>query len=356
MKIIHCADLHLDSKIDTLQLDKTKLRREEILHSFERLCDYAKNNNVDAIIVAGDMFDTNKISLKSKRRIFHAISSISNVKFFYLSGNHDSYNIMNDEDCPKNVFTFTDNWTKFNLNGINVIGANPQGEDYSKLIDTLILDKKETNIVVMHGQVANYKSNQKGALISIPKLKNKGIDYLALGHIHYYSCNQLDERGVMVYSGCLDGRGFDETGEKGFVLLDIQNGKIEHEFIAFSSRQYFVSEYVTSANSTYLQEVDAIVCNLKEKYSSTSLVKLVIKGEHSTDYIIDVEYLANKLNEIFFYSKVIDETTLKISESDFQFDKTIRGEFVREVLKSNLTEEEKNSIILCGINSLKGEI
>ena len=55
----------------------------------------------------------------------------------------------------------------------------------------------------------------------------KNIDYLALGHIHKYKQAELDQRGVYCYSGCLEGRGFDECGEKGFVLLDIDEESLK---------------------------------------------------------------------------------------------------------------------------------
>ena len=48
--------------------------------------------------------------------------------------------------------------------------------------------------------------------------KEKNIDYLALGHVHEYRSGQLDGRGVWAYSGCPEGRGFDETGKNAFAV------------------------------------------------------------------------------------------------------------------------------------------
>ena len=53
--------------------------------------------------------------------------------------------------------------------------------------------------------------------IEVYELKNKNIDYLALGHVHKYKMEKLDNRGIYCYSGCLEGRGFDECGDKGCV-------------------------------------------------------------------------------------------------------------------------------------------
>ena len=62
MKIIHCADLHLDSALRAhVDKDHGKKRRAEILNTFERMVDYAADNGVSAIMIAGDMFDTKSI-------------------------------------------------------------------------------------------------------------------------------------------------------------------------------------------------------------------------------------------------------------------------------------------------------
>ena len=81
MKFIHCADLHLDSKIDGLPSDKSKIRRDEILRTFECLCDYASVNSVSAVIIAGDMFDTARVTTKTRDRVFNAIKKNFNVDF-----------------------------------------------------------------------------------------------------------------------------------------------------------------------------------------------------------------------------------------------------------------------------------
>ena len=62
MKLIHCADIHLNSSLSThLDGDKQKQRRTEILHTFLRMVDYAAEQSVDGILIAGDLFDTKKV-------------------------------------------------------------------------------------------------------------------------------------------------------------------------------------------------------------------------------------------------------------------------------------------------------
>ncbi len=353
MRFIHCADLHLDSKIQSLPTEKARIRREEVLSSFERLLDYASLNEITAVIIAGDTFDTQKISAKTLSRVLHKIKNTP-CDVLYLAGNHDEAFIKSYPDLPENLHFFGDDWTEFKYGNVNIVGANPGA--YGILPDTLNLNENDKNIVVMHGQVAGYKTDEKAELISIPKLKNKNIDYLALGHIHYYSEKELDARGKYAYSGCLDARGFDETGEKGFVLITETEKGLNTEFVKFSSRQFVESEYEINPEFSWWEQVSVIEKMLTEKYSSNFLIKLVLKGRYKLDYFKDVDGLVESLNKKFFFAKVYDKTSLDICLEDFEYDKSIKGEFVRLVLKSDLTEEEKNSVILTGFNALKGEV
>lgn len=356
MKFIHCADLHLDSKIDGLPSDKSKIRRDEIVRTFERLADYAGANEFTAVIIAGDMFDTPRVTLKTRDRVLHAIKRNERVDFIYLSGNHDDDNFLAEiEDLPTNVKVVGNSWTTFKYGKVAISGIALSSFNSMSAYDTLNLNESDFNIVVMHGQVAGYKSNEKSEMISIPRLKDKNIDYLALGHIHTFSQGIIDARGKYAYSGCLDGRGFDELGEKGFVLLEKTDSDFNGQFVGFSSRNLYEFEYdVTDAMSWY-STAEEIEKELKAVYDKKDLIKVILKGEHKTDFYIDKDGLSARLNEYFFFAKVYDRTTLKIDLKDYETDKSVRGEFVRAVWQSDLSPEQKHRVILTGLNALKGE-
>ena len=348
MKIIHCADLHLESKIDGVSSEKSKIRREEILHTFERMCDFACKNGVSAVIIAGDMFDTGKVTIKTQARVLSAISKCENVDFLYLSGNHDEDNfIASCEKLPKNLKVFSDKWTAFVYDNVVIAGVNVNKFNSGVVYDNLMLEENKFNVVVMHGQVVQYASTELEA-VSIPLLKNKNIDYLALGHYHSFSEGEIDERGKYLYSGCLDGRGFDETGVKGFILLEIDGKDAEYQFVNFSSRELFEYNYNISNDADWISAKNNIIEQLNKKYKQSDLIR-------SADFEVDKDGLDKRLNEHFFFAKVYDKTELKINMSDYSFDKSIKGEFVRAVWQSDLTEQEKSDVIMCGINALKGE-
>lgn len=356
MKIIHTSDLHLDSKIDGIPTEKSRIRREEVVASFEKMVEFASQNQVRAIIIAGDMFDTSRVTIKTKERVLGTIKKHSDIDFLYVVGNHDQVNsLLLADELPSNFIVFNDEWSSINYGDIVISGVSLNSTNQNTIYDTLSLEENKTNIVVMHGQVAGYNSNQNAEIISIPKLKNKNIDYLALGHIHSYSFGEIDERGNYAYSGCLEGRGFDELDQKGFVLLECENGKVDNTFVPFSTRSNYQKEYDVSVANTFFELVDLVKQDLGSSFNSSSLVKVVLKGEHRPDFYIDKSMFESKLNDMFFFAKVYDKTELVVNPIDYELDKSVRGEFVRAVWESDLTKEQKNKIIMCGLNALKGE-
>lgn len=356
MKIIHTSDLHLNSKMDKLSSIKANVRREELLRTFERLIDYAKVNGVSAIIISGDLFDTTKISSKVYNRVMHSIVNASDIDFLYLPGNHEQASFISMiEQIPENLKIFNSSWQYFRYGNVVISGIAIDKANSKILYDTCSFNSEDINIVSLHGQVAGYKTSDSEDLISIPLFRNKSIDYLALGHYHSFAQGNIDERGKYVYCGCLEGRGFDETGDKGFVLIDTDD-KLSYQFVKFAYRTLFEENIDVTAESNYLDFRNKLLDRLTSEISQDSLVKVVLVGEHPTTFDVDELNLSTLLNEKFFYAKVEDDTSLLVDIKDYELDKSYRGEFVRAVLNSDLDEKEKQLVIKKGLKALKGEI
>lgn len=356
MKIIHCSDLHLDSKLEAnLDKEKAKQRRDEILYSFQNMVNFANNNDVKIIIIAGDLFDKNKVSVKAKNIVRDTILANKNIDFIYLKGNHDEENFITDE-IPDNLKLFNKNeWASYRYENIVISGIEFGEKDSYEIYKSLMLNQSDFNIVVLHGQESNYENKKdKTEIINLRELKNKNIDYLALGHIHKYKLEKLDNRGIYCYSGCLEGRGFDECGEKGFVLLNIENNKLETKFIPNAIRTLEEIEVDVSETMT-TTEVEQKINEKIEKISKQNLVKIILVGKVDISSERDIDYLLKKYNEEFYYVKIYDKTTLRINYLDYENDASLKGEFIRMILRENLTEEEKKEIIITGLKALAGE-
>lgn len=149
---------------------------------------------------------------------------------FIFKGNHDIKALY--EDIPLNLKYFNDTWTKYQYDNLVISGLEITASNQNSFYDTLNLKEETLNIVMLHGMVSDTKGLN---LIKINDLKDKNIDYLALGHVHSYKEYRIDSRMVACYSGCLEGRGFDEIGAKGFIVLDVLD-KIKYEFVPFCFR------------------------------------------------------------------------------------------------------------------------
>ena len=353
MKFIHCSDLHLDSAMETnLSAEKARERSREMRRTFERMTAFAKENNVKAIIIAGDMFDTERVTSRTADFVLNTVSNAPEVDFLYLMGNHDdNAKVFGSEDLPKNLKLFSDKWTTYRYDNVTVSGVELNEENQDSLYENLFLSANDINIVTMHGQTSTTTGAEE---VCLNRLKNKNIRYLALGHIHSYRKEQLDLDGEWCYSGCLEGRGFDECGEKGFVLIETDADRLETQFVPFSQRM-LCEVAVDISGITSVNDIIIAAKEASKDIDSKNLVKFVLCGNYTLETQKDVLYIAEALQDNFYFVKVKDESKLKLDETDYSMDVSLKGEFIRAVMASDLSEEEKSQIIVSGLQALMGE-
>lgn len=364
MKLIHCADLHLDSKLHThLNRESAKRRRDELLRNFERLVQFACENDVEAVLIAGDLFDRDNVSALARNTVLSVIEANPRIRFYYLRGNHDLGDCLantaseNVSTLP-NLFLFGNRWKTFyegEEGQIAITGVELTRENSASAFASLRLDSVRFNIVMLHGQ----ESAGRAGDINLSALRGRGIDYLALGHIHAYKKAPLDSRGIYCYPGCLEGRGFDECGPHGFALLEIdeRTGGMEHRFIPFARRRLYdlqtdVTGCLTTAQMKDLMEDTWHAAGCTER----DMVSMTLCGQLDVDCEKDLGYLRMSLEQEFFFARLQDATELRIDAEDYLYDESLRGEFVRMVMEDPaVSPEEKAAVIRWGFRAMDGE-
>ena len=350
MKIIHCSDIHLDSALDSNLSDaQARERRAELCAAFGRMIRYARDEGVAAVLISGDLFDVSRASCRTAEFVLDQIGSAPEISFLYLRGNHDCADPFRGMELPENLLTFGREWTYYHFGDVTVAGAEPV--DWVHFYEDLKLAPGRTNIVMLHGQVSGQPGEE---LIALPSLRRRNIDYLALGHIHGFRQEKLDEDGIWCYSGCLEGRGFDECGQKGFVLLDTEGGRVKSEFISFASRALYdipvdITDLVT------VSQISRAMEDAAGGISGDSLVKFTLTGTYTPDTQKDLTFLRKTLQNNFWFVKIKDDSRFLINKEDYENDISLKGEFIRMVMASDKSEEEKARIICCGIQALRGE-
>lgn len=350
MRMIHCADLHLDSSMESnFDGEMARERNLEVLFSFKRMITYAKTNEVKLIMISGDLFDEERVSFHTLESLKELINEAGEIEFLYLRGNHD---VKADyfSGC-ENVKCFSDEWRSYPYGNVCISGIEMNDRNFESMYESLELNQNDINIVMLHGQIATQSGYD---LINLKKLQNKNIDYLALGHLHSFRCEKLDVRGRYCYSGCLEGRGFDECGEKGFVLLDENQGVLESSFIPFSKRTLHEISVDISGLFTLNEILDRVRKELSD-INKNDLVKLVLTGTYYPETNKDLSYISRELNEEFYFVKIKDASRLFIDINEYQYDKSLKGEFIRMVMSSDKNDEDKERIISYGLAALRGE-
>lgn len=353
MKLIHTADLHLGSPLTSrLPESKRRQRRRELLSNLSRLTERARELGVSAIIISGDLFDSQTVSEGARSAFLGAVSASPDIEFFCLGGNHDG--ALADGICQGlvNFHTFPKNdWASYRLgDGVVISGRSECGEE---MFSSLRLNKEDKNIVLLHGELRERSAHPD--TVGLREAKDKNIDYLALGHYHSYSEAAIDSHGVAVYSGTPEGRGFDEAGECGFVLIDTEGEGMTHTFIPFAKRVTHIVRLPLDGLISY-PEIENSAREALSKIPSADIVRLTLSGRYTLGLWKDTEALLRAFANDFYYFEVKDTSRPAVKAEDFIYDKSLKGEFIRLVLAdTTLSEDERERIISTGISALTGE-
>ncbi len=244
-RILHTADLHLDSPLKSLALRDEDLRarvESATRTALTRIVDTALSEKVAAVLIAGDLFDGAERSARTAAFLLGELDRlrIGEVRVFYIKGNHDAENpVTGALDLPGNVHVFDARGGKAQLeDGIWIHGVSFSGRHapdsllprFSAPVDGAV------NIAMLHTSLAGAAEHDVYAPCSVGDLAGKGFDYWALGHVHRRHVHGRDPWIVM--SGMPQGRDMGEAGPKTATLLTITEECIEVEELPTSTVEF----------------------------------------------------------------------------------------------------------------------
>lgn len=393
VRLIHTADLHLDSAFSSrFSKEEAEERKQNLLMAWNRLLSYGIEKKVQAVLIAGDLFDSAVVSRSTMEIFLSSIRRNPDISFFYLRGNHDTENTFRfQENLPKNLFLFSKGGKKYRLNeklilaGKEYYGSTERNKDGFPGQSFWDFKEEDCNLFMLHGELTESDiryplepasgigvRNEEGAEqdrnaenevqdnagISLKALSRYPVHYLALGHIHKRGEGQFGSIRY-AYPGCLQGRGFDEEGEKGFFYLEVneETKEIQTEFIPIKEGEFRILELELCEEDDSLSALEKIEEKIKEEAcTEKDSLRILLKGKKSPEGERNLRYLERALSERFSYVEVKEESRLVLRKEDYIHEKSLKGEFLRMVSDSeSLSEEEKEKIILLGIGLLQGE-
>ena len=297
MRFLHAADVHLDSPCSSRSETVRNQLRDASRLAFRRLVDLALDERVDAMLIAGDLFDDERLSFQTERFLLEQLHRLDteSIPVVYATGNHDpgraglrsvelpwpgNVTVARDRTVvrvaiegrdresgarePRGMVTAVGHETAAEKGDLSVLFPPPEG----RLAEIALL---HTQVVDSPGSAAH----QRYAPSQLEGLRESGHDYWALGHVHKRSV--LCEHPGIHYPGNLQGRTHGERGAKGCLLVEVRPGTPPHvEFKKLAPIQW---EDVEIRDPSEAMTLDALIETIAEEWDR------VTGSEAETDWI-----------------------------------------------------------------------
>ncbi|WP_081162433.1 metallophosphoesterase family protein [Ensifer aridi] len=236
-RFLHTADVHLDSPLKTLALRNPEL--SELLglatrRAFIRVVDLCLEEQVDALVLAGDLYDGDQTSMKTARFIAEQLRRLheAGIRTFIIRGNHDALSKITTElVMPDTVKVFGASAEAVVIDGAGHSPIAIHGLSFAKphapqsLLRHYALPVPDAvNIGIMHTSLGGSEKHDLYAPCSVADLQQSGFRYWALGHIHKRSVVE-DAASVIVMPGMPQGRDINEDGPKSISLVTIRDDR-----------------------------------------------------------------------------------------------------------------------------------
>ncbi len=342
MKVVICADAHLDSPFSMFNRSDVNLsiRHQEQRQAFSKAIDEVKRIGAELLLIPGDLFDGRKASMATVKFLMDAFTSIPATYVVISPGNHDPYT----EDSPyatqvwpENVYVFKKELEMLELllkSGENVRiygGAFRSHFSTKNLLSSggalPVLDKEKMNILLMH---TSLEANSKYNPITKEDLDKCGFDFCALGHVHKYSGIIRTANTAYAFAGIPEGRGFDETDECGIISGSITKEEISLGFVETSVRKCRVVQIDVSDCQSNDQVVELIHRECPEyEYS----YKVILTGVIHDDFNMSVVMITSAVNQQYFYIKIVSQCKQHLDVEMLSRENSLRGLFIKNCLE-----------------------
>ncbi len=326
MRIIHCADIHIGSAMHGVA--NSNLRRDELITALSNMVEQAVNSNVEVVLIAGDMIDTDGISSSQIANIASILGKYAHIQYYIVKGNHGSSTVYDRlmQYQLDNVHYFGEKWTTYKIGNVAIHGIELVASSNSSAYNDLVPIDGYYNIALLHADTA---SDAYGA-VDVDALLAK-CQYTALGHIHSYK--QVAQRNghVVVYSGVLECRGFDELGGSGYVLLDTDTGKHSHIPMAIRT---IASHSVDISNIT--SEIDVVSAIRLLPVDASQYLNISLVGSRADT--ISIDSIRQLLDGRYFALRISDNTSAQLDIDALLAEQSLRGNTVAKIMSMSMQD------------------
>lgn len=325
IRILHAADLHLDSPFAALRPGQAAARRQEQRELLLNLSRECRERQCQLLLLAGDLFDSAAVYRETVEALARALEDCG-AQVFIAPGNHDFYSpasAYHNTVWPDNVHIFTSREIRsFRLRDpdVTVYGAAFDAPAVPPLLPGFRADPADNlSVMVIHGDISSAQSVYNR--ISVEDVRGSGLDYLALGHVHADSLRRVGQTTVAI-PGCAMGRGFDETGEKGAFYVELERGDCRVTPVCLGARQYHVCRVRVEEDP-----LRSILEKLPD-HTERDVWRILLTGECEAP---DLPRLRGLLQDRFYSLELVDQTLPPLELWSAVDEEGLKGEFLRNL-------------------------
>jgi len=366
VRFLQISDVHLDAPLAAgrlgLPAEKTRLRTREIRGVLQDACALARQRQVDVVLVPGDLFDDEAVSLDTVNFVIETLGGIAPIPVAIAPGNHDFYSLgspYNDDllaarrqrPWPSNVKIFREGsweiWRPKTVPGLAVTGmAHAAGAAIGERLLAREVPRDgeaAVRILLFHGSRDN-TDLPRGKICTVPfsdaELASQDFHYAAIGH--YHTSTMIEAPGGRVlgaYAGCPAGRGLDETGPRSVLIGAIATGgedpRVTLERVEVDRRRIHLVEVPCSGlthREAILRRADEILALRECRGEDIVCLRLAGRVAPGIDLRIPEGYLADR-----FFHVVADTSRLRPAYDLDRYRReelrTTEARFAREMLR-----------------------
>jgi len=351
LRLLHTADVHLGREFPFLR-ERGREHRSQLLGTFEKIVDLAVSERVSLLLIAGDLFDTNRVYGNVIRVVASAFKKLEDkgIPVCILPGTHDVYSedsIYHSLRFPSNVTVFTPelDMKTYSEMDLTVYGKASDGKLTGESpIHGLSLTKESNfHVGLAHCSIKIEGLVEKDTMIlDRNEIANSGFDYLALGHWHSFR-DYSQGNTKAFYCGSPEPIDMDQKGAGSVAVVTIhEKGNVTIEPIRVGTKR--IDTITIDVSSTESDE--RIAETIEAKADPNLILNVTLSGLCSLDYTPDSKKIEEELGRQFFCLRVLDKSHPKLDEVSSANipEETVAGRFVKimqDRIASASNEEDK---------------
>jgi DNA repair protein SbcD/Mre11 len=360
MKLLHFADLHLDTPFRWAPTNLARSRRRALRETLIRICRLAVELQVDGLCCGGDLYEQERFTPDTAEFLCSTLAGLSPLPVFLAPGNHDwfgPHSLYKQVSWPANVYVFNeDRLTPVQLaDGVTLWGAAHRAPANTRgFLDGFRVDRAGVHLALFHGSAqGELIFQEEGKVPHAPfraeQVPAAGLHHALLGHFH-----TPRDAATHTYPGNPDPLTFGETGDRAAVLLTVAaDGTVNRERHRVATSMVSDVAVDLTGVSHSGQIIDRVTAAVAGR---SGIVRVTLSGEIGPNVDLRLQDVASlSVPHLDALVPRLGRITAAYNFDMLQNEQTVRGQFVRDVLGADeLDSDQRRRVLITGLRALDG--